>query len=351
MHLGLLHRASEKLAEYRVWSKVIYFFDRLDYVSIFSQEEVFIGNLEQVFMIEYYRSFGVYRILFNELTRVLNHLLAFSCHLADLGAVSPLLWCFEDRERIFEMFERFTGIRMHVGTGRLDCFNRNDFYMISLDCIWVLKNLSNKFTESLLMLTLRILLARLIDVGVYDLFEAVLFAFSGPLLRSVGLAWDLRLDCVVYFMLTVKVIFAIIGDSYDRLVLRVLECAEAIRISFTCLVLLIGNSNILKTSCRLTAEHKWILFTSMESLLFSFLQQLRIINGCCLQLSMNVFEVPKGEMCNFIMMISVLLFRCRIRSCGFVNLAVIGFLVNGLLLSDLVVLIGTIDVVFGEVDR
>lgn len=348
LHLGLLHRATEKLIEMKVWIQVVGFFDRLDYVSSVVQEEVFICSLEVISECEFNNIFR--RIFVIELMRVVNHWLVLGCHAGDMGAVSFILWFFEDRERVFELIERITGARMHSIYFRLFRVS----YLWSnelLDDVYVfLVSSISRIDDCFDVMLGELFRLRLCSVFVLGLDEVLLFSFSGVLCRACGISWDLRVDCDFYYAISFVICYSSISDSFDRLLIRISEVKESLFIVFSMLLLVvIGFESMIFSSGN--GALRWLLFSSMELVINCF------FFGLCLfiellEFGVGYFELPKGEFININLLIeSLLLFRNRIRSVGFLCLSSFIFSVKGLFISDLVVAIGTIDVVFGEVDR
>ena len=247
-HVGFLHRGTEKLIEKRTYLKALPYFDRLDYVSVMTQEHAFCITIESLLKTTTHTALYVQiRVLFDELTRVLNHLLAISCHSMDVGNMSPVFWAFEERERIMEFYERVSGARMHAAFYRpndLDWTGLN--YQFFLDIILFSRDCFKSLTEIYSVLTTNnIWKTRLVGVGTLSLDDAISYSISGPVIRSVGLRKDMRFykseTYASYWFLSLNSYLGRRGDSYDRFLIRVREMYESINIIFQVLSNLVEN--------------------------------------------------------------------------------------------------------------
>ncbi len=362
-HIGLLHRGTEKLVETKYFEKSIPYFDRLDYVSMMSQEHVYCLSIEKLLNQNLISTQVNYiRILFDELTRVLNHLLAIACHALDIGSMSSIFWAFEEREKLMEFYERVSGARMHAA------FHRPAFHFNSIlekqllidilnfikDCYVTLNEMHNLLTYN------KIWKQRLINIGVLSVGNCVDWSLTGVLARSTGIKRDLRLNkktCYSnYNLLNLKSYLGINGDTYDRYLIRMLEMGESLQICNTVALQLLKSqsknttySNFLVNSYNTSQFNT--AYTSMEDLISHFIHW---HTGYKVQEEVNLtyIEAPKGEFgVQLTSNNSAKPMRCKIRSPGYFNLQALTKLAKGHYLADLAALIGTIDIVFGEVDR
>ncbi len=237
-HIGLLHRGTEKLVEQKTYLQAIPYFDRLDYVSMMSQEHAFVLAIEGLANISVPRRASFLRVIFSEITRILNHLMSLTTHALDLGALTPFLWGFEEREKLMEFYERVSGARMHA------CYFRpggvaQDVPVGLLEDVFVFIEQFKSRVDELedLLCNSRIIKQRLINVGSVSLEDAVNIGFTGVLLRGSGLSWDLRKNVPyeIYPEINFKVPLGFSGDSYDRFLIRVREMRESINIIFQCI--------------------------------------------------------------------------------------------------------------------
>jgi len=237
-HIGLLHRGTEKLIEYKTYLQALPYFDRLDYVSMMAQEHTYSLAVEELIDVAVPLRAQYIRVLFLEITRILNHLLAVGCHAMDVGAMTPFLWAFEEREKLMEFYERVSGARMHSAYIRPGGVSQ-DIPMGLLDDIYVFaEQFSTRVDEMEEMLTTnRIWKQRLINVGVVTSKEAVDWGFSGVLLRGSGINWDLRKQqpYEIYEQLKFNIFTGTHGDCYDRYLIRIFEMRESLSIILQCL--------------------------------------------------------------------------------------------------------------------
>lgn len=350
-HIGLLHRGTEKLIEYKTISQALPYFDRLDYVSMMAQEHTFALAIEKLANLNVDINIQLIRILFCEITRILNHLLAVGCHAMDVGAMTPFLWAFEEREKLMTFYERVSGARMHAAFIRPGGFS----YDFPLDLLFDIRMFSSKFSECLeniedMLTNNRIWKERLVDVGIISYKQAIDWGFSGVLLRSTGICWDLRknmhYDC--YNLLNFDIPTGKQGDCYDRYILRITEMIQSIRIINQTIDLLenISNANNLKSTSKIISNK-----TYMEDLIEHF----KINTGLLKLKSEETYtatEAPKGEFGIFLIgNTTEIPYRCKIKAPGFGHLQFLNDMCKGHLLADVVTIIGTQDIVFGEIDR
>jgi NADH dehydrogenase (ubiquinone) Fe-S protein 2 len=352
-HIGLLHRGTEKLIEYKNYIQALPYFDRLDYVSMMAQEHTYCLAVEKLINCKVPARAQYLRVLFAEITRILNHLLAVGCHAMDVGASTPLLWSFEEREKLMEFYERVSGARMHAAYFRPGGVSMdipkgllNDIYIFIKQFSLRIDEIEELLTEN------RIWKQRLVDVGTVSLKDALDWGFSGVMLRGSGIKWDLRktqpYDKYKDFNFSIPV--GINGDCYDRYLIRILEMRESLKIIEQCL-----NSigvGIYKTpDNKITPPSRTDLKTSMESLThhFKIFTQGFIVEK---KETYMASEAPKGEFGVFILSDgSNRPYRCKIKSPGFSHLQSLDYMSKQHLLADVVTIIGTQDIVFGEVDR
>jgi len=357
-HIGLLHRGTEKLMEYKTYIQGLPYFDRLDYVSMMMQELCFTKAVEDLMKINIPVRASFIRVLFCELTRILNHLLALTTHALDVGAITPFLWGFEEREKLMEFYERISGARMHANFIRPGGV-LND---ISLSLCKDISFFVNKFVMRIqeiedLLTNNRIWRERLVDVGKVSIKEALTWGFSGVMLRGSGYSWDLRVmqTFFPYNILKFKIPVGKIGDCYDRYLIRIEEMKESLSIVKQCLYFLIKYKHVYKTikikDNKQVAPIREFMKSTMESLIHHFKY---FTEGPRLDKEevYSVIEAPKGEMGVYIKSDNTSRpYRCRIKAPGFLHLQGLNFMVKGHMLADLVTIIGTQDIVFGEIDR
>nr|YP_010208841.1 NADH dehydrogenase subunit 7 [Skeletonema pseudocostatum]UBA16151.1 NADH dehydrogenase subunit 7 [Skeletonema pseudocostatum] len=352
-HIGLLHRGTEKLIEYKNYVQALPYFDRLDYVSMMAQEHSYCLAIEKLFNCKIPKRAQYIRVLFAEITRILNHLLAVGCHAMDVGAMTPFLWAFEEREKLMEFYERVSGARMHaayfrpgglqvdIPKGLLD-----DIYMFTEQFTLRLTEMEDMLTEN------RIWKQRLVDVGVVTADDACQWGFSGVMLRGSGVHWDLRKSqpYEIYDKLKFEIPVGTNGDCYDRYLIRVFEMKESLKIIEQCLNSMpLGyiKTNDLKISPPTRSEMK----QSMEALIHHFKMYTQ---GVIIPNSETYIgtEAPKGEFGVYLISDGTNRpYRCKIKAPGFNHLQALDFMSKGHLIADVVTIIGTQDIVFGEVDR
>jgi NADH dehydrogenase (ubiquinone) Fe-S protein 2 len=352
-HIGLLHRGTEKLIEYKSYLQALPYFDRLDYVSMMAQEYTYCLALEKLIDSKVPLRAQYLRVIFAELTRILNHLLAVGCHAMDVGAMTPFLWAFEEREKLMEFYERASGARMHAAYFRPGGVAK-DIPFGLLDDIHIFNNqFSTRLNEIEDMLTEnRIWKQRLVDIGIVSLEDALNWGFSGVMLRGSGSKWDLRKTQPydIYSDINFKIPSGTNGDCFDRYMIRILEMRESLKIISFC------TDNIEK-GLTLTEDNKFTppnrvsLKSSMESLIHHY----KVSTQGTTVLSNETFtssEAPKGEFgVHLISNNTNRPYRCKIKAPGFNHLQALDFMVKGHMIADVVTIIGTQDIVFGEIDR
>jgi len=352
-HIGLLHRGTEKLIEYKTYLQALPYFDRLDYVSMMAQEHTYSLAVEELLQVSVPLRAQYLRVLFLEITRILNHLLAVGCHAMDVGAMTPFLWAFEEREKLMEFYERVSGARMHAAYIRPGGVSQ-DISIGLLDDIYIFaEQFSNRIDEMEEMLTSnRIWKQRLINVGVVSSEQAKDWGFSGVLLRGSGLKWDLRKHqpYEIYDKLSFKIFIGSQGDCYDRYLLRILEMRESLNIISQCLNQL-PKGAIRAENKKVTPPLRKDIKHSMESLIHHF----KYFSEGVLIPRAEVYsatEAPKGEFGVYLISNGTNKpYRCKIKAPGFAHLQALDMMSKGHMLADVVTIIGTQDIVFGEVDR
>ena len=352
-HIGLLHRGTEKLIEYKNYVQSIPYFDRLDYVSMMAQEHSYCLAIEKLFNCQIPQRSQYIRVLFAELTRILNHLLAVGCHAMDVGAMTPFLWAFEEREKLMEFYERVSGARMHAAYFRPGGVHV-DLPKGLLDDIFLFVDQFNiRLIEIEDMLTEnRIWKQRLVDIGVVTANDAYQWGFSGVMLRGSGVKWDLRKSqpYEIYKKLNFDVPVGTNGDCYDRYLIRVFEMKQSLKIIEQCLEQM-PYGPIKSSDKKVTPPSRNDMKQSMEALIHHFKMYTQ---GIVIPESETYIgtEAPKGEFGVYIVSNNTNRpYRCKIKAPGFNHLQALDFMSRGHLIADVVTIIGTQDIVFGEVDR
>jgi NADH dehydrogenase (ubiquinone) Fe-S protein 2 len=352
-HIGLLHRGTEKLIEYKTYNQAIPYFDRLDYVSMMAQEHSYVLAIEKLLRISVPLRAQYIRVLFSEITRILNHILALTAHALDVGAFTPFLWAFEEREKLLEFYERVSGARMHAAYFRVGgvAFDSpigflDDVYKFCIQFGSRIDEMEELLTNN------RVWHTRLIGVGVLTAKDAETWGFSGPLLRSTGLAWDLRKSqpYEVYSDLNFSIPVSFVGDCYDRYLIRIAEMRQSLSLIFQCINNIpLGPVKVNDKKIVLPKREK--MKSEMEALIHHF--KLTTEGYSVKKGDTYVgIEAPKGEFGVFLMSHGKTRpYRCKIKSPAFAHLQGMNCMVKNLLLADVVTVIGTLDIVFGEVDR
>ena len=352
-HIGLLHRGTEKLIEHKTYAQAVPYFDRLDYVAPMNQEHAFALAIEKILKIEVPIRAQYIRVMFCEIGRILSHLLNVTTQAMDVGALTPTLWGFEEREKLMGFYERVSGSRLHANYFRAGGVHKD--LPIGLD-----KDI-NKFCNSFpniiddletLLTDNRIFKQRNVDIGVVSKQDALDYSFSGVMLRGSGIAWDLRksqpYDC--YNNLDFKIPIGKNGDCYDRYLCRIEEMRESVKIINQCLDQ-IPNGPIKTNDGKITPPSKKDLKESMEALIHHFklfTEGYRVDKD---EIYVAV-EAPKGEFGVYLISDgSSKPYKCKIRAPGFAHLQAMDYLIKGHMLADVPAVLGSMDIVFGEVDR
>jgi NADH-quinone oxidoreductase subunit D len=376
-HVGFLHRGTEKLIENRTYLKSLPYFDRLDYVSMMTQEHAFCISIEALMKTTSHTSLYVQiRVLFDELTRVLNHLLALSTHSLDVGNMAPVFWAFEERERLMEFYERVSGARMHAAFYRpndIDWTGLNyqfflDVALFSRDCF---KSLTEIFT---VLATNRIWKSRLVGVGAINYADTLTYGLTGPVAKSAGVKKDMRFlkseTYAHYWFLSIQGYLGRNGDSYDRFLIRLREMYESINIVFQILTNLTTLGSTSQTTYNKTTTFSDFFsffnllylqkanklnyntkYNSMESLInhFKHYSEGEVVPKGFIY---KAVEAPKGEFgVSIISDGTANPYRCKIRTPAYHHTQVMPRMVQGHYFADLVTVIGSLDLVFGDVDR
>ena len=352
-HIGLLHRGTEKLLEYKTYIQGLPYFDRLDYVSTMANEHCYSLAIEKLMNCEVPVRGQNIRVIFLELTRLLNHLLALTTHAMDVGALTPFLWAFEEREKLMEFYERVSGARMHAAYFRPGGVAQDIPAGLSQDIYTFCRQFASRIDELEEMLTQnRIWKQRLVDIGIVTAEDAQNWGFTGVLLRGSGIPWDLRKaqPYETYDQFAFDIPVGRRGDSYDRYLIRVEEMRQSVRIIMQAVDQL--RPGLVKVDDRnMTPPSRIEMKDSMEALIHHFKLYTEGMNVPLGEVYVGV-EAPKGEFGVYLVSQGTNRpYRCKIRAPGFVNLQALDFMANGHMLADVITLIGTQDIVFGEVDR
>ena len=352
-HIGLLHRGTEKLIENKTYIQALPYFDRLDYVSPMCQEHAYSLAVEKLLNIEVPLRGQYIRVLFSEITRILNHILNLTTFALDVGAMTPFLWLFEEREVMMEFYERVSGSRLHSAYFRPGGVHRDLPEGLTDDISAFCKRFPKQIDDlEKLLETNRIFRQRSVDVGRINKQEALDKGFSGPCLRASGVEWDLRrnqpYDC--YDELEFKIPVGTNGDCFERFLVRVEEMRQSLFIIEQCLKK-IPKGECISRDPRIVPPKRKEMKSSMESLINHFklfTEGFHVPSGE----TYTCVEAPKGEFGVYLVSDgSNRPYRCKIRAPGFSFLQATEFLSKGHMLSDLVAIIGSLDIVFGEIDR
>ena len=366
-HIGLLHRGTEKLIEDRNYLLGLPYFDRLDYVSMLSQEHAFCLCIESIMETTSFSSkFLFIRTLFDEITRLLNHLLAIACHALDVGSMSSIFWAFEEREKLMEFYERVSGARMHAAFYRPNDNNYSNisFFLLE-DIVLFSKFFFSSLNEMHNVLTYnKIWKQRLINIGIYNFDSCLEYGLTGVMLRSCGIKRDLRLSYSDhysnYYYLNFRSYTGNHSDCFDRFLIRMNEMIESINIINQTIqkITFLSNKNFYSINYIINFFNKFLeldtlknSYNKMEELIkqFKYWDSYLIIKK---NLFYRAVESPKGEFGVFLISNnSNKPLKCKIRSPAFHHLQFLSYISKGHFLADLVTLIGTIDIVFGEIDR
>jgi NADH-quinone oxidoreductase subunit D len=352
-HVGLLHRGTEKLIEHKTYLQAMPYFDRLDYVSMMCQEHAFVLGIEKLLGVEVPARGQYIRVLFSEITRIMNHLMNVLAQAMDVGAMTPMLWGFEERERLMAFYERVSGARMHAAYFRVGGVHRDlpagltdDILEFCDDLPAVLDDIEGLLTEN------RIFKQRNVDIGVISLEDAMDWGFTGVMVRGSGAAWDLRKSepYEVYEDMDFDIPVGKNGDCYDRYLCRMEEMRQSISIMRQCIERM-PEGPVSSIDKKIVPPARAEMKSSMEALIHHFklyTEGFQVPAGE----TYTAIESPKGEFGVYLVSDgSNKPYRCKIRSAGFAHLQAFDFLTRGHMLADAVAVLGTLDIVFGEVDR
>ncbi len=352
-HIGLLHRGTEKLIEHKQYLQAMPYFDRLDYVAPMNQEHAFCMAIEKLANIEVPERGQYIRVLFSEIGRVLNHILNLTTHAMDVGALTPILWGFEEREILMEFYEAVCGARLHAAYFRPGGVHQDlPAGLAERIMKWTETFPSTLADMEALLIDNRIFKQRNVDIGVFDADEALAWGFTGPMLRSTGVAWDLRKaePYEVYDKMDFQVAIGNSGDCYDRFMLRIAEIRESLKIIRQCLNDM-PSGPVMSLNTKFAPPRRAEMKRSMEALINHFklyTEGFKVPEG-------EVYaavEAPKGEFGVYLVSDgSNRPYRCKIRAPGFAHLQGMDYLLKGHMLADAPAVLGAMDIVFGEVDR
>ena len=352
-HIGLLHRGTEKLIEHKTYLQAVPYFDRLDYVSPMCQEHAYALAVEKLLDIEVPKRGQYIRVLFSELSRILNHILNITTFALDVGAMTPLLWGFEEREFLMEFYERASGARLHAAYFRPGGVHQ-DLPDGLLDDIAKWSESFPGFVEDMenLLTNNRIFKQRTVDIGAVNQDEAQSLGFTGPCIRASGLPWDLRksrpYDC--YSDVDFDIPVGKTGDCYARYLVRVEEMRQSLRIIKQCLDN-IPDGPVKSTDNKIAPPKRGDMKKSMEALIHHFKLYTEGYHVPAGE-TYSAVEAPKGEFAVYLVSDgSNKPYRCKIRAPGFAFLSAMDYLSKGHMLADTVAIIGSLDIVFGEIDR
>ena len=379
-HIGLLHRATEKLAETRTWVQSVPYMDRLDYVSTMCNEHAYCMAIEKMLGIEVPERAQYIRVMFDEVTRLLNHLLWIGCHGLDVGAMTMALYTFRDREDLMDVYESVSGARLHAAYFRPGGVYRDlpdvmPKYEVSRwkdakrvaelnenrqgSLLDFLEDFTNRFPKYLddyhtLLTDNRIWKQRLVDIGVVTPERALNMGLTGPMLRGSGIAWDLRKKqpYEVYDRLDFDIPVGTNGDSYDRYLVRMEEMAQSNRIIKQCITWLRANPGpVMANDYKVAPPPREAMKSNMEELIHHFklfTEGMHVPENDCYA----AIEHPKGEFGIYASSDGANKpYRLKIRAPGFAHLSALEEMSRGHMIADVVTIIGTQDIVFGEVDR
>lgn len=352
-HIGLLHRGTEKLIEHKTYLQAVPYFDRLDYVSPMCQEHGFALAVEKLLKITAPPRAQYIRVLFAEISRLLNHLLNITTYALDVGAITPSLWGFEEREKLMEFHERVCGARLHANYFRPGGVHQDMPTGLAEDIAAYIDGFP-KFIDDLegLLTENRIFKQRTVDIGIVSREDALAWGFTGPMLRASGVAWDLRKSQPydVYADMDFDIPIGHTGDCYARYLVRIEEMRQSCRIIRQCLAKM--PKGVIKVDDRKVAPPpRAEMKRSMEALIHHFKLYTEGYHVPAGE-TYSAVEAPKGEFAVYLVSDGTNRpYRCHIRAPGFAHLQAMDFMSKGHMLADTVAIIGSMDVVFGEIDR
>lgn len=352
-HIGLLHRGTEKLIEHKTYMQAIPYFDRLDYVAPMNQEHAFCMAIEKLMDIKVPRRAQFIRVLYSEIGRILSHMLNITTQAMDVGALTPPVWGFEEREKLMVFYERASGSRMHAAYFRVGGVRQDLPPDLIADLIDWCEQFPQKLKDIETLLTgNRIFKQRNVDIGVVTKQDALEWGFSGIMVRGSGMPWDLRRSqpYEVYDELEFKIPLGKNGDCYDRYLCRVEEMYESVKIMQQCLKMM-PEGPVLTDDKKVVPPRRDEMKQSMEALIHHFklyTEGFHVPAGECYA----AVEAPKGEFGVYLVADgSNKPYRCKVRAPGFPHLAAMDYLNRGHMLADVSAILGSLDIVFGEIDR
>ena len=352
-HIGLLHRGTEKLMEYKTYLQALPYFDRLDYVCPMSMEHTYVLAIEKMLGIQAPERAQYIRVLFAEISRILNHLLTITTGALDVGAITPALWGFEEREILMEFYERASGARLHAAYFRPGGVAWDIPKGLDED-VWNFTERFPKFIDDIesLLTENRIFKQRTVDIGIVSKEEAFDWGFSGPMLRGSGVAWDLRKQqpYEVYDKLDFDIPVGLTGDCWARYLVRMEEMKQSLRIIRQCIKEM-PDGPVRVQDRKVSPPPRGEMKRSMEALIHHFklfTEGFHVPAGE----TYTATEAPKGEFAVYLVADGTNKpYRCKIRSPGFAHLQGLDFMSKGHMLADAVANIASMDIVFGEIDR
>ena len=352
-HIGLLHRGTEKLIENKTYAQAIPYFDRLDYVAPMNQEHAFALAIEKILKIDVPIRAQFIRVLFCEIGRILSHILNITTHALDVGALTPSLWGFEERETLMTFYERVSGSRLHANYFRPGGVHQDlprglveDIAKFCTNFPKIINDLESLLTDN------RIFKQRNVNIGIVTKQDALDYSFSGVMLRGSGVPWDLRKSQPYesYSQFDFKIPIGKNGDCYDRYLCRIEEMRESIKIINQCLVSM-PSGPVKSTDGKITPPSKKEIKNSMEALIHHFklfTEGYRVDKDEIY----TAVEAPKGEFGVYLISDGTSKpYKCKIRAPGFSHLQAMDYLIKGHMLADVPAVLGSLDIVFGEIDR
>jgi len=352
-HIGLLHRGTEKLIEHKTYLQALPYFDRLDYVSPMCQEHGYSLAVEKLLGCEVPLRAQYIRVMFAELTRILNHILNITTQALDVGAMTPLLWLFEEREKMLEFYERASGARFHSAYIRPGGVHQDipaglaeDILKFTEGFLKYLDDVDDLLTEN------RIFKQRMVDIGVVSAQQAMDWGFSGPMLRGSGIAWDLRKSQPydIYSQLEFDIPVGKNGDCWDRYLCRMEEMRQSLSLVKQCIEKM-PRGAIVTDDPKIAPPKRGLMKQSMEGLIHHFKLYTEGYHVPAGE-TYTAVEAPKGEFGVYIVADGTNKpYRCKIKAPGFAHLQALEFMTKGHMLADVAAVIGTLDIVFGEIDR
>jgi NADH-quinone oxidoreductase subunit D len=352
-HIGLLHRGTEKLIEYKTYMQAIPYFDRLDYVSPMSLEHAFVLGAEKLLGIEASPRGQYIRTLYSELTRVQNHLFNIAAQALDIGAMTPLLWACEEREHLMEFYERVCGARLHAAYYRVGGVHQDLPAGLTDDILeWAARFPSSIDDIETLLSENRIFKQRTVDIGAVSAEDAQAWGFTGPMLRASGVPWDLRKaqPYDAYADMDFDIPIGKHGDVYSRYMVRIKEMRQSLLIIEQAIEKM-PDGPVMTEDGKVSPPRRGDMKNSMEALIHHFKHYTEGVHVPAGE-TYTAVEAPKGEFAVYLVSDGTNRpYRCKIRAPGFVHLQAMNFMCKGHMLADAVAVLGSIDPVFGEVDR